>query len=291
VLSTFRHPATPSNDLVAREVTVLRTLAHVGWLTTDQLHALCFPGDAMATVRTTLRSLEDAGWICHARWRIKSTSGSNVWGIGYKGPFILSRYGDGVPPRLLNLTRPSTAIEHEEWYVRLQARLLLVRLILCARQTALLAHLDATFTDADPIISDVASGGTPPDAVFMITWAPPIVQRFDWLPWLHRGVARPGDHTVRYAVFFDRTAHLAHPMYAPGPQYRLDTIGTDHMIIVVSDAAHIARVQQTVAQQAPSAVVVAWTDIAQQVGHVLHHLQIDGYQPYLPLLGGTADEQ
>jgi hypothetical protein len=38
-------------------------------------------------------------------------------------------------------------------------------------------------------------------------------------------------------------------------------------------------------------VVVAWTDIAQQVGHVLHHLQIDGYQTYLPLLGGTADEQ
>ncbi len=54
-----------------RDIAVLSALAHLGWLTTEQVHALCFPGAMVSTVRTTLRYFREAGWVYAARWRIR----------------------------------------------------------------------------------------------------------------------------------------------------------------------------------------------------------------------------
>lgn len=267
-----------STTLVTREITVLRTLALVGWLTTEQLHVLCFPGDAMATVRLTLRYLEGAGWLRHARWRIKATSGSNVWCLGHKGPLILNRYGDGTPPRVVDLARPSTAIEHEEWFVRLQVRLLLVRLILEARQTVLLNDVNVTLSDVEPSTHGFASDAILPDVMFTAFWTPQVMHAFDWLPWLHVNNVRCDTEPTRYALYFDRTAHLANPVYARSPYKRLHAATSDHAIIVVPCAADVERVQQCIPHSNPRVVVAAWPDVTQHVGRFLCQLRGTGQQ-------------
>ena len=44
-----------------RDIAVLSALAQLGWLTTEQVHALCFLGTMVSTVRTTLRYFREAG--------------------------------------------------------------------------------------------------------------------------------------------------------------------------------------------------------------------------------------
>jgi hypothetical protein len=290
-VATVSPPLPPSHNVVTRELRVLRTLAHVGWLTTEQLHALCFPSDVMATVRTTLRQLEQAGWICHARWRIKSTSGSNVWGIGYKGPFILSRYGADVPPNLLNLTRPSTAMEHEEWFVCAQARLLLVRLVLNARCNSLLCHIDVRFADTNPARGSAGGGADQPDALLAIAWTPPVVHTSTWLPWLDPPQHADATRTVRYACFFARSVPLAAPASAPLLPQGFDACGADHVLVVVPRAAQVEQVHAALAQHQPSVVVLAWHTIAPQIGTVLRNLHRYGQQASLFSIGACTHEQ
>src|SRR3712207_6058476 len=136
-------------DGLKRDVATLSTLAHLHCGTVQHLHALCFPHHARATVRVSLHYLAAAGFVAQSTWQTKRVSrmrgpetreeGGQVWTLTPKGHALLQQYVPDVPPLAwIDLARPSTALEHEEWRVRLDVRTLLIRLVLEARSAALL---------------------------------------------------------------------------------------------------------------------------------------------------------
>jgi hypothetical protein len=190
-----------------RDLTILRTLVYLGWSTTEHMHALCFPCVGIATARMALRTLEDAGWIWHARWRIKTSSGSHIWTITTKGLQLLTCYGFRTTRSMqCSLGRPSTAFEHVEWRVGLAARTLITRLVLEARRTELLAHYNAVLST--PWRGSPVDDGAPlpPDVVLSIAWAPRIRHPSTWLPWITDVDHDVHTNMVQYALSFDRAS-------------------------------------------------------------------------------------
>lgn len=198
---------------VKRDVAVLTALAYAGWLTTEQLHRLCFPGYVLATTRITLRAFGEAGWIRQVRWRIAPQSHDHLWIITSKGLEVVGRYHDVRSVKIpYDLRRPSTALEQQEWRIQVAVRHFVTALILAARRSSLLADL-AVQLPCWPPLGHV----TVPDAVFTIVWRPAVTQGPSWLPW---PVTQP-------------------PVYQSALQYplHLDRSLDAHGAIVVLDAA------------------------------------------------------
>ncbi len=191
---------------LTRDVAVLSTLAHVAWLTTDQLHALCFPETKLATVRTALRYYEEAGWLRRARWGISGCPKHHVWTITTKGNTIVARYTPiHVQPQFVDLSRPSTALEQDEHRVQMVVRTFLVRLILEARARPCLAQLSVTLKGGTPAHSGVPFAAIAPDAMLSVVWEPARRQAAIWLPW--RDGAQHTDHLMHYPLYVDRAVH------------------------------------------------------------------------------------
>ncbi len=197
-----------NNDLA-----VLHTLAHVGWLTTQQVQALCFPGYTIATVRLRLRYLQEAHWIEHVRWRVSPSGGGHIWSITRQGVGIAERYLPvPVPTLISDLGRPTTALEQNEWRIRLAIRNLVVRLILAARRLALLSSLELTLPPyAWP--PELAVPTMQPDVELAINWHPPTVKTDTWLPW--SDLPSGADQTTHYVIYVERSTGLSHATWLP----------------------------------------------------------------------------
>lgn len=194
-------------DLLKRDIGILRTLARFHCATASQLHALCFPFQTLATARTTLYYLAEARFIARSTWRVRGPrhEQGQVWTFAAKGHDLLQRYVPLVPPfARIDLGRPSTALEHEEWRVRILVRTLLVRLILEARRMPLLCDLDVQLPGTASWPSTWSQLPQPePDAVLSIVWLPAKRQPADWLPWV--GADPLPASAVRYPIFVERT--------------------------------------------------------------------------------------
>ncbi len=203
-------------DKLQRDVAILSTLAHLHYATIQQIHALCFPYRTVATARMTLHYLAEANFVAHSNWRVRrlvyyhgqgqvmSREHGQVWTLTAKGNDLLQRYVPRVPPLArIDLARPCSAVEHEEWRVRLHVRTLLVRLLLEARATAVLncVEVQLPWNASWP----TAWGSVPfpePDALIAVVWQPAERLPADWLPWLAPGPTPSG--AVRYPIYLER---------------------------------------------------------------------------------------
>ena len=190
-----------------RDLAVLATLAELGSADIHHLHALCFPTCVAATARLGLANLLADGYLTHSRWRLKRAKGEGgyVWTITPKGLARLHHYGL-LPDRVLDidLGRPSTAVECDEWCVRMDVCTLIAALILEARRSAFLTSLRVTTGYTWPTLFSSTSARQP-DVILEIGWHAPTAKRADWLPWLERSSAG-GQLLVQYVVYLDRSA-------------------------------------------------------------------------------------
>ncbi len=191
-----------------RELACLRLLTHLGCATLPQLQTACFPQAALSTVRYQLRRLCDAGWLTHSPWYLPRTNHERgqVWTITLRGRAFLNQY-DPAPPFTgpLDLGCPTTALERDEWRIRLAVRTFVIQLIHAARQHPFLAHLHV----AAPLSWPTPLVGVGPvvlEALLRIAWEPAVQQDAYWLPW----PAAPdvAATTVTYRVFVDRGGPL-----------------------------------------------------------------------------------
>ncbi len=201
------HAAPTRDDALQRDIAILSTLAQIHYATVPQLHALCFPYHTVATARLTLYYLAEAHFIARSTWRLKreNRERGQVWTLTSKGHDLLRRYLPHVPPLpKIDLARPSTALEHEEWRVRLQLRSLLVRLLLDARRGAVLCCLEVQFPGHVGWPTAWGHTAAPvPDALIFVVWHPAEQQPADWLPWLAPSVL-PTD-ALCYPIYVERT--------------------------------------------------------------------------------------
>lgn len=227
-------PLTPAYDpQVARDLAVLTALAHLGWLTTEQLHTLCFADASRVTVRLTLRALAEAGWLAPIRWWIGSRRGGQLWAVLPKGVEQLQRYRPVVAPCVpRDLGRPSSALERAEWMAQCVTRSFVVMLIQAARQTAVLAAMEIALPPWPPDQSCLA----PPDARLTIVWAPAQRQTGTWLPWSESALDATG--AQRYQLHIVRAGD-------PDPARLVPPLGrTSHLaILLFQTAAHYEQTQ------------------------------------------------
>lgn len=201
-------------DSLKRDIAVLSTLAHVHYGTIQQLHALCFPNYALATTRMSLHYLEAAGLVTHSTWRLRrgryiagpeiGCERGQVWILTARGWYLLQQYTTNVPPFMsVDLARPSTAIEHEEWRVRLDVRFLLMRLVLEARDRALLNDVEIILPGGAGWPEGWQYASCPqPDALISVLWSPTVCQPYDWLPWI---APRTGlTNQIHYPIYLER---------------------------------------------------------------------------------------
>ncbi len=201
-------------DGLKRDVAILSTLAHLHCGTVQHLHALCFPHRALATVRTSLHYLAAAGFVAQSTWQTRRVSRERgqdisrergqIWMLTPKGHDLLQQHILDAPPLAwIDLARPSTAIEHEEWHVQLDVRTLLVRLLLEARCTALLNYVELYLPGGIGWPWPWRCAACPqPDALISILWHPAICQSVDWLPWV-----APAENAVgatHYPIYLER---------------------------------------------------------------------------------------
>lgn len=193
----------PSVSAVACELTLLHTVAHVGFATTDQLHTTCFLDEASSTVRLHLAAQRSAGCLALTPWRLPRVcqERGSVWTLTPTGRTTLYTYGVSVEaPATSTLAVPSTALERDEWRVRMAVRSLIVRLIVQARRSPTLADLRVQ------VRTDWPTPYAPPrlhgDAQLDLVWTPATVHPRDWLPWT-TGAPLHGAAT-RYLVYIDR---------------------------------------------------------------------------------------
>lgn len=198
-----------SDDTVRRTVAVLSTVAHLQCATIAQIHALCFPFHTLATVRLTLRYLAEAHFVDHSRWIYRPAYEGQVWILTAKGHRLIQSYASSVPPlACIDLQRPETAHEQEEWRVRHLIRRLIVGLLLEARQYPLLHSIDVQLLQ--PTGCSTSSNQTvasEPDGYLRIAWRPSERKAADWLPWFdsHDDVVR----ATEYPIYVDRShAHI-----------------------------------------------------------------------------------
>ncbi len=195
------------DDPAARDLRTLVVLAHTGWLTTEQIHALCCPGNVMATTRMALRRLAAVGWIRSVRWRV-SPQMHQAWSITRKGLQVLRPYQDvRLDQTICDLGRPSTALERAEWCIQAVTRQFVTQLVLTARRTAFLAHLDIRLLAWPPLPN--GAGIAMPDAVVRIQWRPAVVQPPTWLPWPSLGGA--AEQSITYYLYADRGMDAGNP--------------------------------------------------------------------------------
>jgi hypothetical protein len=193
-------------DALKRDVAILSTLAQLHYAVLPQLHALCFPLHTLATARLTLHALAEATLVSPSPWQINGgcCARGRVWTLTVKGYDLLQRYASHVPPLArLELARPSTRLEQEEWRVRLAVRTVLVRLLLEARGQPVL-HRAAVSVPSQACWPTACGGGShpAPDAVVSIVWHPAVQQPADWLPWL---LPSPGpSEAIHYPIYLER---------------------------------------------------------------------------------------
>ena len=199
--------ATALEDALKRDIAILSTLAHLHYATVQQIHALCFPYHTLATARMTLHYLAEANFVAHSSWRVRGLSRElgQVWTLTAKGNGLLQRYVPHVPPLArIDLARPGSALEHEEWRVRIHVRTLLVRLLLEARATDVLSCVEvqlpwnASWPTAWGLVPQPE-----PDALIAVAWNPAERQPTDWLPWL--APTSVSTSAIRYPIYLERT--------------------------------------------------------------------------------------
>lgn len=189
-----------------RDRAVLTTLAHLRCANFHHLHTLCFPGCVVATARVGLSNLFAAGYVTHSRWMVRRDGRERgyIWTITSRGLELLSRYG-ALPDASLevDLGRPSTAVENNEWLVCMDVRTLIVALILEARCNRFFDSLQVTVSHAWPGASRPRSPEQP-DAILSVVWYVPTAKENDWLPWWT--TASTAAQPIHYPVYFDRAA-------------------------------------------------------------------------------------
>jgi len=204
-----------------RDLAVLTTLAQLGCATFPQLYALCFPHCVVATARVALANLTAAGYLANSRWYLKQATRERgqVWTMTPRGSAILQRYvtlPDTLPE--IDLGCPSTSVEYDVWRARIQARTLIVALILEARRSSFLTGLQVTLTHGWSAFQREACR---PDTLLTIGWRTPTTQTSDWLPWWPTPPRM--EQGVQYPVYLDRATgtpplgwlHAAPPGPAP----------------------------------------------------------------------------
>ena len=268
------HTTTVLDDTLTLDVAILSTLAHLHCATIAQLHALCFPAQSLATARLTLHYLADAHFVARSTWRLQPGSRARgqggccergqVWTLAARGSDLLQRYATHVPPLArIDLARPSTALEHEEWRVRLDARTLVTRLLLEARTTAVFHHVAVQFpwTMRWP----TAWGHAPqpdPDLIVSVVWQPAAQHPADWLPW--PAVEQVPGAAIHYPIYLERTqarTNIADLLAAWTARWPTP----DHIpVVVFQDEDRYARVCQHLATLpvAPQLRLATWAGLA-----------------------------
>lgn len=248
--------ATVVDDTLKRDVAILSTLARLHCATVGQLHALCFPYHTLATARTTLFYLAEAHFIARSTWRVRGLSQERgqVWIVTAKGHDLLQRYSPHVPPLAhINLGRPSTSLEYEEWRVRITIRTLFVRLILEARRRPYLQTLEIQLpTSMNWASRYTQPPGLEPDAAISVLWNPPERRPDDWLPWLE--AAPLPASAVCYPLFIERT-HARSDLAEIVSSWITVSGASGHIPIVVlqDEGRHASSLAQVSAlSQAPS---------------------------------------
>ncbi len=245
---------------LTRELNVLSSLAHFGWLNTQHLHALCFHGMAVATVRTTLRYFEEAGWVRHVRWRLGSPDGGHVWAIQFKGIRLLEQYLPVVPQIVSDLSRPTSALEQEEWRIQVTVRNFVTRFVLEARQRPLIATASLS-VPSRTWQHALAAPRITPDAILSLVWERPKIQLSSWLPWTDS--APPGGRPTQFALYCDRTATISHLSWF------IHTVTADVQdkpriaVLVLGSAERQAAAQDTMRQlgRQPACRIATWAEL------------------------------
>ncbi len=255
--------ATVLDDTLKRDVAILSTLAQFHCATVPQLHALCFPHHALATARTTLFYLAEAHFIARSTWRVRGLSKERgqVWILTAKGHDLLQRYTPPLPPLArLDLCRPSTALEHDEWRVRIWIRTLLVRFLLEARRTPFLHGLEVQLPGNSSWPTSWAQLSQPePDAFISVVWQPAVRQATDWLPWLASGPLV--DTVIHYPIFVERT-HAQTNVAELVPVWTANSSPSLHIpIVILQDEARYAAISAQVSRLSPASTIriATWT--------------------------------
>lgn len=279
------------DDTLKRDVAILSTLAQLHCATVSQLHALCFPYHTLATTRTTLFYLAEAHFIARSTWRVRGLSQERgqVWILTAKGHDLLQRYVPYVPSLArIDLGRPSTALEHEEWRVRIWIRTLLVRLLLHARQLPFLHGLEVQLPGNAGWPTPCAQLAPPePDAFISVVWHPAERQSSDWLPWLAPGPL--ADTVIHYPIFVERT-HAQTNVAELLPLWTDNASPSPHIpIVILQDEARYAALSARVSMLPLAGAIRVATRAALEAGaargeeHDEHNLRCG-----LPLLPADA---
>lgn len=264
MMSTATFEDTEATPLT-RELSVLSSLSQFGWLTTQQLHALCFQGMAVSTVRTTLHYFEEANWVHHVRWRIGAPDGGHIWAIQLKGIRTLQQYLPAVPRIVCDLSRPTCALEQEEWRVQLAIRNFMTRFVLETRQRPLVAVASVAL----PTTTWQHALATPriqPDFSLSLAWDPAVVQSSIWLPWTDPASADAESVRAlpaRFALYCDRTARASHLAWLIRTVTAETTGELQLPIVVLRSEDRRAAAQEALCQIDPQPVchVVTWAEL------------------------------
>ena len=260
--------ATILDDTLKRDVAILSTLAQFHCATVPQLHALCFPYHALATARTTLFYLAEAHFIARSTWRVRGLSQERgqVWILTAKGHDLLQRYMPHLPPLArIDLGRPSTALEHEEWRVRIWLRTLLARLLLEARHVPFLHCLEVQFPGSANWPTSWGQLAQPePDALISVVWHPAERQATDWLPWL--ACQSLPDIAIRYPIFVERAYALMNVAELLPVRIAMSSLSLVIPIVILQDEARYTSASEHVSMLAPAHLVRITTRAALERG-------------------------
>lgn len=252
---------------LGRELSVLSSLSQFGWLTTQQLHALCFQGMAVSTARTTLHYFEEANWVYHVRWRIGGPECGHIWAIQLRGIRTLEQYLPTARQIVSDLSRPTSALEKEEWRVQLAVRNFMTRLVLEARQRPLVAA--ASFAvPGNSWQHALVAPLIQPDLTLSLAWEQAVVQSSTWLPWIDTVDADAEAARVlpaHFALYCDRTASASHLSWLMRT-VATESIGKPAMpVVVLRNEDRRAAAQDALYQIAspPVCRIVTWAELEQ----------------------------
>ncbi|GAC1519886.1 MAG: hypothetical protein NVS2B7_40590 [Herpetosiphon sp.] len=242
------------------DLAVLHSLAQAGWMNTQQLQALCFPGYSVMAVRTRLHYLEEATWIGHVRWRLGPSAGGQTWSITRRGRLVVERYLPvDIQWQACESGRPTTALERAEWRIGLAIRDLVVRLILAARRSALVCTLSVQIP---PRVcpAELDNPCPQPDFELIIEWQPPVLKPNTWLPWLE--TARMATSAVCYAVYIDRAMALS-PLTWPARITAVSSSASAKVPILVTSNAdrHTFLKQQNSSSDQRGMCLINWSEL------------------------------
>lgn len=185
------------------DLATLTALAHTGWLSTSQLHALCFPNASINTVRSTLKHLAQTGCVAPIRWRCSVPDGGQPWFITPLGIEVLTRYRAVQQTIVIHdVQRPGSALQQVEWQTQLAVRDVIVQMVMTARATPWLAALETQLPPWPPTWPAPLAA----DAKLAIVWDEAEQQSSHWLPWPYL----PDQRRVHeYWLFLAREEHTS----------------------------------------------------------------------------------